>query len=77
MRAAVGTCLGGLIAFFGAGCSWIGSHDKPEVSLSHEERCVSMARDLRLYCRDGLRNGKVAQGKECLSRKLELRKVCN
>jgi hypothetical protein len=35
-----------------------------------------MVRDLRVYCRDGLRNGKVAHSKECLSRQLELRKVC-
>ncbi|MFT5448460.1 MAG: hypothetical protein ACI9DC_003645 [Gammaproteobacteria bacterium] len=75
--ALVGTCLGGVvIAFVGAGCASTGTHAKPEASLSYEERCVRMVRDLRVYCRDGLRNGKVAHSKECLSRQLELRKVC-
>ena len=77
MRSAlVGSYLGVVIALVGAGCTSTGTDSKPEASLSYEERCVRMARDLRLYCRDGLRNGKVANSKECLSRQLELRKVC-
>ncbi len=77
MKAAVGITFAVSITLLAAGCSSMGSQAKPEASLSHEERCVRMVQDLRLYCRDGLRNGKVARGKECLSRKLELRKVCN
>ena len=75
-RALVGSCLGVVIALVGTGCAWTGTDATPEASLSYEERCVRMVRDLRLYCRDGLRNGKVANSKECLSRQLALRKVC-
>lgn len=74
--ALVGSCLGLVVALVAAGCASTDRDSKPEASLSHEERCVTMVRDLRLYCRDGLRNGKVAKSKECLSRQLELRKVC-
>ena len=78
MRCALGgACLGVVLTLVGPGCALMGADSKPEARPSHEERCVTMARDLRLYCRDGLRNGKVVRSKECLSRQLELRKACH
>ena len=43
---------------------------------SHEERCMLLHRELRLYCQDGLRDEKASANLDCLSRRLELRKRC-
>jgi hypothetical protein len=71
-----GICMG--LAFSMIGCASSpseGAKEAPAVP-SHEERCVRLVRDLRLFCKDGLRNGKASRGVDCLSRRLELRKLC-
>ena len=71
----LGICL--VVAISGLGCAQPSSEEGKEVNpLPQEERCVRLLRDLRLFCKDGLRDGKASNGKDCLSRRLELRKLC-
>lgn len=75
-RAFLGGAIGLAVACGGVGCAswWSADDDKPQ--LTHEQRCTSLLRDLRLYCKDGLRDRNASVGAECLSRRLELRKLC-
>jgi hypothetical protein len=57
-------------------CASSSSAQKKDAELTREERCVLLLRELRLYCKDGLRDERASAGLECLSRRLELRKLC-
>jgi uncharacterized lipoprotein YajG len=43
---------------------------------AREEACVRLLRDLRLYCKEGLRDERATSKIDCLSRRLDVERTC-
>ena len=55
---------------------WAGVPGEDAGAASGEDLCVGLLRDMRLYCKEGIRDARAATGADCVSRRLEFERLC-
>jgi hypothetical protein len=64
------------VASAGIGCASTTPTGDGDAKSVQEQRCERLLRELRLYCKDGLADRAGSRSKDCMSRQLEVGKVC-
>ena len=59
-----------------AGCAGTPGGDPPPAATGQEALCMNLLRDMRQYCRQGIRDERATTGVDCLSRRLEFERRC-